>query len=134
MARSLLQLDAVVAVKETELALGMPADPDVTYYLRPITVAKGREISALHTTTEFNRVTHRKDRTTDEHATLDALLEYCLVKWDGIKNGSDPAPCDPEHIKMLPAEVQLALVSRAQQGQVTPAEREASFRKPTGVL
>lgn len=134
MARSLLQLDAVFTIRETDLPLALEKDPDVVYHLRPITLEKGRAISQSHTSAEFNRNTHRKEFRTDEGALFAALLDYCLVKWEGVKNGADPAPCDLPHKLLLPAEVQAALVTRAQEGQVTAAEREASFRQSAGVL
>ena len=133
MARSLLHHDAVFPVTEQELELSIPVDKDAVYHLRVITTETGREILKRHTYKKPNKHTHKMDDITDNEAASNDMLDYCIVRWDGVKNGADPAPCDLAHKLLLPVEVQVALVQIAQVGP-TQAEQVASFRQSHHLL
>lgn len=127
MARQLLQEDNVFPVRESELELTIPPDPDAIYYLRALTREVSRAIVKRHTRQVPNRRTHQKDDVTDVYTVSDDLLDYAIVKWDGVTNGTGgPAPCDLEHKLKLPVEVQTALIDRAQVGG---GDLSASFRR-----
>jgi len=128
MARKLLRDTEPFAVKETELAMGIEADPDATYHLRPLTVEKVREVVHAHTKQEFDPRTHRKVDVVKEVAVNDALLDYAIESWSGVSNGTAQAPCDLAHKLKLPIEVQRALLARAQVGDLAAEVREQSFR------
>ena len=129
MARSLLHQDAVFPVMEKDLELSMAVDSEAVYHLRVITTDIGREILKRHTRKKPNKHTHRMDDETDDEAAANEMLDYCIVRWEGITNGADPAPCDFTHKMLLPSEVQAALVHIAQEGP-THEEKAASFRQP----
>jgi hypothetical protein len=133
MARALLT-DTAFPVHETELDLAMPADPDAVYWLRAITSEVAREHFEKFTKRVPNPRTHQREPVTDRPALQDALLDYCLVRWEGISNGSAAAPCDLEHKRKLPILLQAALVERAQIGQVTPEQQAASFRESASLV
>ncbi len=131
MARHLLN-DDVFAVKETDLELDIKPDAEAVYYLRPLTVEVVRQASKDHTTVTFSRRTHKREEETDHLAVNNALVDYAITRWEGVRNGADPAPCDLAHKLKLPIDVQRALIERAQVGQ-TAADQEASFRQPAPV-
>jgi len=133
MARALLD-DSVFPVREEELNTGIPIDKDAVYYLRAIDSETARRLWKAHTKQIPNPRTHQREQVTDTPALQDALLDYCIVRWDGISNGQQPAACDLEHKRQLPILVQAALIDRAQAGQVTPEEKAASFRQPAPVV
>lgn len=127
MSRKLISEDAVFPVRETELELSIPMDPEAVYYLRPLTVEAARSITKQHTRQIPNRRTHQKDDKLDQIAAQDALLDYVIVKWEGVSNGTDKAPCDLAHKLKLPIDIQVALLDRAQIGE---ADKAQSFRQP----
>ena len=128
MARHLLTEDAAFVVRETDLSLPIPPDAEAAYTLRPLTVEVARRIAQQHTQRVLNPTTFQKEETTDALATQNAQLDYVLTGWEGVRNGSDPAPCDLAHKLKLPAVVQLALLRAAQVGE-SEAARAASFRQ-----
>ncbi len=130
MARTLLT-DDTFPVRETELALEMPLDPDAVYYLRALTTDLTRQIAKAHTKRIPNPRTHQMEDVRDDHALNDALFDYCLVRWEGMAGSPD---CVLENKKKLPMEIQAALLRRAQIGQVTPQAKAASFREPQNVV
>ncbi len=130
MARTLLN-DQIFPVRESELELTIPADPDAVYHIRAITVDVVREVSKRHTRQVPNKVTHQREEVTDKAAVYDELLDYCLTAWEGMTGNP---PCDQSNKRLLPPAVQAALVERAQIGQVTPEAKAASFREPADVV
>lgn len=131
MARQLLREDAVFAVRETELELAIPPDPDAVYYLRPITTDVARSLTRKHTQKLPDRRTHQRYEETDRVAVNDGLLDHAIAKWEGVWDNGQPAPCDLAHKLLLPVDVQSALLERAQVGG---GDKTASFRQPAGVL
>lgn len=133
MARSLLVPDEEFPVRETDLTLDLTADPEAVYWLRPITVAKARELNDANTPMQFDKRTHQKvevrDRDTRD-AVNNAHLDYAIARWEGVMDKGQPAPCDLAHKLLLPLAVQVALVERAQVGQ---DHKAASFREPAVV-
>jgi hypothetical protein len=129
MARHLLQ-DEPFPVRETDLALGIPADPDAVYWLRPMTRDASREMRKRNTKQVPNRRTHQLESKVSDEQLDDDILDYIIVKWEGVTNGNGgPAPCDLAHKVKLPLEVQGALLARAVEGG-EPPDSTASFRKP----
>ena len=128
--RKLASPEDVVEVREQDLTLSIPIDPDVVYHVRAITVEKAREIVKMHTRTEFNNRTHRKEAIIDEEAVSNTMLDYAIKSWSNVVDSGVSAPCDLTHKLRLPSEVQIALIRLAQQGQVTPEAKDASFRQP----
>ena len=127
MARKLLVEDEVFPVRESELELTIPIDAEAVYYLRPLTLDTARRVSNAHTRLVPNRRTHQRDEVTDKVAINNELLDYTIVKWEGVSNHSEKAPCDLAHKLLLPVEVQAALIERAQTGEADTAK---SFRDP----
>lgn len=127
MSRQLLVTDAEFPVKERELELAMEVDEDATYYLRPLTAETARAIFKKHARKVPNPRTHQTDEVVDRVAAQVDLYDYCLVRWEGVLDKGKPAPCDLAHKLQLPMALQAALLERAQIGQVTAAERAASF-------
>lgn len=121
-------------VREADLELTIKADKDAVYWVRPITVTVYRELFKANTRKVINKQMHRKEDETDRQALSDAMLDYAIVKWEGIISRGQPVPCTLEHKLRLPAEVQAALVDLAQSGQQTPEARAESFREPADVL
>lgn len=116
-------------VAETDL-LGADGDKDARYQIRCIDVDNYRRIVDSNTTKVLNRQLHRKEDHTDQKGVSDDALEYCLVAWEGIMDGDDPAPCVFEQKKKLPGPVITAIVEYATMGNGgrTADERRASFR------
>lgn len=130
MARTLLTDDSF-PVRESELALEMPLDPDAVYHLRALTTDVARQIAKAHTKRVPNPRTHQMEDVRDANALNDALFDYCLVRWEGMAGAPE---CVLENKKKLPMAIQAALLERAQIGQVTPEAKAASFRQPAAVV
>jgi hypothetical protein len=130
MARTLLT-DDVFPVRETELNLSITPDVDAVYYIRSITVPKGRELSKKCTTKERDPQSHRLYDAVDSQRLQNEMLDYCLVRWEGITGNPE---CTLENKLVLPPAVIAAIVDRAQIGQVTAEEKAASFRQSADVV
>lgn len=129
MARQLLN-DDMFPVREQDLELTIEIDPEVTYHLRPLTVDKLRELTKANTRLVPNKRTHQKDEVINNDDASNAILDYVIAKWEGVKQGGVEAACDLAHKLLLPIELQTALISTAQAGD-TAAERKArSLRRP----
>jgi hypothetical protein len=127
MARSLLDEQTFV-VKESELPLDIPADPDAVYTVRPLTVTAARALAKQHTRQEFDRSQHRRIDVVDQTGLNDAIIDYVIVAWEGV--GSDgKALCTLENKLRLPVSVQRALLDQAQVGDSAEV-RAQSFREP----
>lgn len=131
MARALLREDDIFPVKETDLDLSIPADPDAVYYLRPITAEVARAITRKHTKPVPNRRTHQREDVTDRPAVNDDLIDHAIARWEGVSDKGELAPCDLAHKLLLPVDVQSALLERAQVGG---ADKTATFRQSADVL
>lgn len=131
MARQLLREDAVFPVRETDLELAIPPDPEAVYWLRPITTDVARSITRKHTQKVPNRRTHQREEETNRIAVNDDLLDHAIARWEGVFDNGQPAACDLVHKLLLPVDVQSALLERAQVGG---GEKTASFREPADVL
>ncbi len=129
MARPLLESDTFI-VREADLALDIPPDPDATYTLRPLTTLAARDIGKKHTRHEFNRETHRREAIVDNAALNDAIIDYVIVDWTGV--GPD-APCTLDNKLKLPVALQKALLDQAQIGDSSEV-RAASFRQSARVV
>lgn len=133
MARQLLNADTF-EVKETDLELEIPADPEARYTLRPLTTLAAREIGKKYTRQEFNRQTHRRESIIDQEALNDAIVDYVIVGWSGVSVGAEgPAPCTVENKLKLPVPLQRALLDQAQVGDSAEVRAE-SFRQPARVV
>lgn len=123
MARALLREESTVTVKEADLGLAIAPDAEASYVIRQLTVGKIRDINQRHTRTRRGR------EVTDTDAVNRDLLDYVIVSWSGVTNGTGaPAPCDSAHKLLLPLDVQVGLLDRAQVGLPTEADRQDSFR------
>lgn len=129
MARQLIEADKVFPVKESDLELSIPIDPEVTYYLRPLPIEKLRALTKEHTRPVWNKRTHQRDEETDNVALANASLDYVIDRWEGVKENGVDAPCTLERKLRLPDEVQNALVSLARQGSVSREDKAKSFRE-----
>jgi hypothetical protein len=133
MARQLLKEGATFEVRESDLDLEIPIDPEARYTLQPITTDYARGAYKRFTTQRPNRRTHTMEDVVDTVAVSNALLDYCIVGWSGIVEDGTAAPCDLAHKLQLPTVVQAALVERAQIGG-SAERRAASFREPASVV
>ncbi len=129
MARALARDDDKITVREADLELSIPTDPEVRYTLRSIGLEEARAVIKKHTKTVPRR--GRNDEVVNTGAVHEELLGACLLGWEGIVDQGQPVPCTVEHALRLPGAIQFALVERAQAGQVIPSDlRAASFRQP----
>jgi hypothetical protein len=128
MARMLLDPTKTFPVREVDLDLGdaFEADAEVTYHLRPLTIDKARTITKAHTGEKFNVKTRRAEPVVDDETLQDALVDYCLVNWEGIVDGDVPVPCTLGNKLKLPGPIQSAIIRRASAGTV-------SVQAPTGL-
>jgi hypothetical protein len=83
--------DETTVVSDADLVPG--GDPGTSYTIRKLTPEKSREIRKAHTTKRLDRRTHQYLEDIDADALQDALLDYCLAAWEGVTDGSEPAPC-----------------------------------------
>jgi hypothetical protein len=132
MAREILKADDRFTVKEADLNLTIPPDPEVTYTLRPLLVSKARELTKTNTRRVPDPATRRMvDETNDEALQID-FLDYILVDWSGVTSDGVALPCTRDFKQALPGTVQGALIERAQVG-ASAQERFRESREPAGV-
>lgn len=139
MARELKEDGAVITVREDELDLNVPPDPDAVYQVRIIPPKDYERIRKEHIPMIWDRRTHRQvegEQTPDQaQAMTSALLDLCLVDWSGVSEKGQAVPCDSPARKMkLPRPVRVALVELAlTDGATKQDRRRESFREPPRV-
>lgn len=138
MARSLVKQDAIVEVREEELDLPCPADPDAVYSVRWIPPSENERVRAKHVPKRWDKRTHQQveqDATAEQgKAVIDDLLDYCLIGWSGVVDNGSQVPCERENKLALPRPVKISLVEFALMEGASRQERQKqSFREPARV-
>lgn len=130
MARALINESTSEWVKETDL-IGKDGDEEARYEIRPISVDRYTEFQKRCTSRVPNRSSRAMEDVVDHQKLRDLVLDFVLIGWEGILDGTTPAPCsDLAKKKMLPGVVISAIADHATQGGAgrTAEERAASFR------
>lgn len=131
----LLDPDARIDVKDSDLTGVTDGDPDTIYTLRPIGIEDHREIVKKNTHDELDRRSHQKIKVTNWHAVADDVLDFVLVAWKGIRFRGADVPTVREYKLKLDYVRKQALSDLAGMNQVArePEVRAESFRQPADV-
>jgi hypothetical protein len=113
MALQLHQEGATFEIADTDLpGIDDPCD-GVVYTIRVITTQKNREIAERFTKLVPNKKTHQMEEKVDGMGLTDALVDYAIGDWRGIKAGDADAPCTTENKMLLDGLRKAALVRAA---------------------
>lgn len=120
----------IFTVTDAELVAG--GDPEATLTIRHVSVEKVREFVKKHTEAKWNRGI--RTETFNEIGFSDDQLDYALVDWTGFTSEGQPVPCTRENKLRLDGGRRAAIIGRATENRVTPAQARAdSFRRPEDV-
>ncbi len=130
MARALIDEGTSEWVSEVDL-IGKDGDEEARYQIRPISVDRYTEFQKRCTRRTPNRHSRAMEDVVDHEQLRDLVQDFVLIGWEGILDGTKPAPCsDIGKKKMLPGVVISAIAERATQGGAgrTAEARAESFR------
>jgi hypothetical protein len=135
-ARALINENAPEWVAETDL-MGKDGDPDAKYLIKPIGVDRYTEFEKRCTKRTPNKHSRAMEDVVDRETLRDMVLDFVLIGWEGILDGTTPVPCEGvERKKKLPGIIIGMIVERATQGGggKTAEQRAESFRPVAAVV
>lgn len=129
----------------TDADLVPDGDKDTSYEIRHITTDKHSDLVKQHTSKIPNRRTHQRDNVVDWEAVQEALVDYAIAGWQGVKNrglaiGADDLMTGPDGTAkkakfLLDGPRKTAILEVAGMNEIVsaPERREESFRAPADV-
>ncbi len=117
MALQLLRDGDEIEVSDVDL-VGDDGDKDVSYRIRKMTPEKQRDLIKRNT----RAGNHRRPEYINWPAVQDDQIDYLLVSWKGVKDGSSLAECSRENKLLLDGVRKTALIDRAGMSELVAAE------------
>jgi hypothetical protein len=111
-----------VQVRDSDIVQG--GDLTVVYTVRKITPEKQRELVKRHTRAGNNR----RPETVNLEELQEDQIDYALVAWSGVVDGTAPAECSRENKLRMDMARRYALIERAGMAEVIAETKAESFR------